>query len=225
MSRAWTRCLDRRRRGSITIEAVLALPIMLIVFGAVVQIMVLGQARLYVEQAAYAAARSALVYKCPAVNPLDLFKSPIAGLRQGWCQTQSTQTRDQKITDAARWALVPVSSTNAAASNPGSCPQIPSAQNMIARDSVAGGYPQAVANSICYAFDPGNVTVTTEWIKPGAAVIGGIPGLTLGDADKLPVRATVTFRYPLVTPIRRMIATEKSGGMYFRTITASVVLM
>ena len=52
------RVLGKKRRGSAGIEALMALPVMLVLFGAVSQVLITSQSRVHLEQAAYAAARS-----------------------------------------------------------------------------------------------------------------------------------------------------------------------
>lgn len=195
-----------------TIEAVLVLPVLLILFGAVAQVMIIGQARLYVEQAAYAAARSAMVYKCPPFDPLQAFRSPIAAIKGFQCSDQP-----QKWLDAARWSLVAASSPSGFAPARGTCPQIRAGEQVIlaANSAVPGA---AVANSLCYAFEPGNVEVTVEWVKTGINKF--LPGTSPA------MRATVRFKYPLSTPFRRFINDGKRGdGTYWRWGEATVVLL
>jgi len=67
-----------RRRGSAGLEAALALPIMLILFGAVSQVMITAQSRVHLEQAAHAAARSAMVHLCPPFDFVDRLNSGLA---------------------------------------------------------------------------------------------------------------------------------------------------
>lgn len=113
-----TSWVPKRRRGSITLEAALSIPVLLILFGSVSQVMILAQSRMYVEQAAYAAARAAMVYKCPPFDPVAAFKSPFAALAGFQCNDQP-----QKWEDAARWALIASSSSSEFASARGACPQ------------------------------------------------------------------------------------------------------
>lgn len=204
--------LTRRRRGAIGIEAVLAFPALLVMFGGVSQVMILAQARTYVEMAAYAAARSAMVHKCPPFNLTDAFASPFAALAGFQCTDQP-----RKWQDAARWALISASSTSGFAPGRGTCPDIPAAKEIIRGTGKTGGYDEAVANSICYAYEPGNVEVDVEWVQTGLTLISG--------ADSVPMRATVRFKYPLSTPFRRFVMDGKrSDGTYWRWGEATVVL-
>lgn len=203
----------RRRRGSITLEAVLALPVLLILFGAVAQFLVLSQARLYVEQAAYAAARSALVHKCPAFNLQSAFKSPIAAVVGVQCQDHP-----QKWEDAARWALVAASSPSEFATSRGVCAQITAGKQLIAGTGKLNSLSAPVANSLCYAYEPGNVDVTVEWVQSGIAPLSG--------STTIPMRATVRFKYPLSSPFRRFIYDgQRADGTYWKWGEATVVLL
>jgi hypothetical protein len=75
---------------------------------------------------------------------------------------------------------------------------------------------------MCYVFAPGNVTVELEW-QPRS-------GFAFSTPDRLPIRATVTFRYPLSTPFRRFLimdgtAGQRGDGTYWREGSASVTLL
>lgn len=204
----------RRRRGSISMEAVLALPVLLILFGAVTQFMVLSQARLYVEQAAYAAARSAMVHKCPLFDPLQAFKSPAAAIVGFECED-----RPQKWEDAARWALVAASSASQFSTARGNCPQITAGKQLITGTGQVGNLSSAVSNSLCYAYEPENVTVEVEWVQTG--LLSPLQGSTA-----VPMRATVKFKYPLSSPFRRFIHDGKrADGTYWKWGEATVVLL
>ncbi len=207
-----TQAMMRRRRGAIGIEAVLTFPVLLVLFGAVAQIMITAQARGYVEMAAYSAARSALVHKCPPFNLTQVFSSPFAAVAAFQCQDEP-----QKWEDAARWALIAASPTSDFAPSRGACPQIPAAQRVITGTGKTGGYDTAVSNSICYAFEPENVQVTVEWVQSGLSL--------LSSANSTPIRAKVRFKYPLSTPFRRFLMDGKRGdGTYWRWGEATVVL-
>lgn len=203
--------VSKRRRGSVGLEATLSVPALLVLFGGVAQVMVLSQSRMYVEQAAYAAARSALVHKCPPFDPVAAFKSPMAGLAAYQCQDNP-----QKWEDAARWALVPAAASSDFSSTRGTCPQITAGHQILGGPS--GSASEAVKNSLCYAFEPENVEVTVEWMNTGL-------NQYLPDTAT-PIRATVRFKYPLSTPFRRFINDGKRGdGTYWRWGEATVELL
>lgn len=207
------RLATRRRRGAISMEAVLALPVMLILFGAVAQTMLLAQSRLYVEQAAYAAARSALVHKCPPFNLLDALKSPVAALGSFQCQDEP-----QKWEDAARWALVAAAPTSAFAQGRGACPQIRAGEQLVMGSGMVNGLDEAVSNSICYAYEPENLEVEVEWVQSGIAQLFG--------KTAVPMKATVRFKYSLSTPFRRFLSDGQRGdGTYWRWGEATVIIL
>ena len=197
----------------VSIEALLVLPVLLVVFGAVAQTTLLTQSRLHVEEAAYAAARAALVHKCPPFNLVAMLKSPIAALRGGDCTDDP-----QRWEDAARWALVAAAPTSALAAGRGACPDIRAGRELIMATGEVDGLDAAVANALCYAYEPGNVEVTVDWQQGFLALVTG--------AERLPIRATVRFRYSLSTPFRRFVADgQRADGTYWRWGEASVVLL
>lgn len=205
--------VQRSRRGMISIEALLALPVLLVIFGAVAQVTILTQARLHVEQAAYAAARAALVHKCPPLNVVALLRSPVARIAPGPCQDDP-----RKWEDAARWALVAAAPTSAFAGARGACPDIRAGRELIMGSGAVDGLDAAVRNALCYAYEPDNLNVAVEWQQDVLTLVTG--------ADRLPIRATVRFRYSLSTPFRRFLADGKRpDGTYWRWGEASVVLL
>lgn len=198
MTGAWRHIMKRRRAGAVSLEAVLAFPSVLLLFAAVAQIMILAQARTYLELAAYAAARSAIVHKCRPFEPL--------------CTDQP-----QKWHDAARWALIGAASPSGFAKVRGDCPDIVAARQSLAGTGRTGGYDEALANALCYAYEPGNVEVEVGWVQTGLNLLPG--------ASSIPMRATVRFRTPLSTPFRRFLSDGKRGdGTYWRWGEATVVL-
>lgn len=136
--------LKRRRRGSIGLEAVLALPVVLLIGGIIAQTMLLAQNRLYVEQAAYAAARSALVHMCPT---FDLT-----------CR----QTKKAPWEDAARWTLVAAAPSSGFAKARGNCGNLPAGVELMKTAKLNGRLTTALENRICYVTERGNVSVEIE---------------------------------------------------------------
>ncbi len=217
------RLFKRRRRGSVGLEAVMAFPAMLVLFGAVSQVMITSQSRVHLEQAAYAAARSALVYKCPDFNLIAELRSAGVTLTPSECllnRDRLNAIAQQKAEDAARWALVAAAPTTGAAAARG-CDHVPAAEELMTGSDRIQGRDQAVMNAICYVFEPGNVTVETEWDN---TLLTRLTGQT-----DVPMKATVTFLYPLSTPFRRFILNDGGGqrpdGTYFRTGSATVTLL
>ena len=209
------RALGRRRKGAISIEAMLAVPTLLVLFSGVTQTMLMAQNRLYLEQAAYAAARSALVHKCPPVNFSEALQSPVSGLKG--LLTGSCEDDPQKWEDAARWALISAAPSSAFAKGRTTCPDLPAAGDVVDSGSLDPGLSEAFLNRVCYAYEPGNVTVEVEWETSISTTFG---------ITTPPIRATVTYRYPLTTPFRRFIDDgQHSDGSYWREGTATVVLL
>ncbi len=206
--------VTRRRRGAIGLEAILIFPAMLVLFGAVTQVMILAQTRTYVEMAAYAAARSAMVHRCPEPSVMEALNTPFAAFVKYNCV--DTAEKQRKIEDAARWSLVAASPTSAAAKGRG-CPNVSAGVQMARASGKLGGFDAALSNAICYAYQSPNVTVEADW---DMSLITQIKG-----GDAIPMRAKVSYRAQLSTPFRRFIFTGKRGdGTYWRLIEAEVVL-
>jgi hypothetical protein len=208
------RALGRRRRGALSLEAMLALPALLVIFSAVAQSMLIAQNRVYLEQAAYAAARSALVHKCPPFDYTALLRSPVAALG---ALTGSCTDAPRKWEDAARWSLIGAAPSSAFSRGRGACPDLPAARAVVAHSALSDGLAEPFLNRVCYAYEPGNVTVDVAWkTSPMDAVMG---------AARPPIEATVTYRYPLTTPFRRFLDDgRRADGSYWREGSATVVL-
>lgn len=198
----------------------MALPIMLVLFGAVAQVLITAQSRVHLEQAAYAAARAALVHKCPPFDLLERLATSPAGLLPGECDTRRAELDRialQKATDAARWALVAAAPTSGSAAGRG-CDTVPAAEDILIGGDRILGRSQAAINALCYVFEPGNVTVDIEWVRPA--------GFGFATSNEHPIRATVEFRFPLSTPFRRFVYDGKRGdGTYWKSGSASVLLL
>lgn len=199
----------------------MALPIMLVLFGAVSQVMITAQSRVHLEQAAHAAARAALVHLCPPFDFVDRLNSGIVGLRPTQCDRDRSRLdalARRKAGDAARWALVAAAPTTGAATGRG-CPDVPreAVEALTGSDRVAGR-TRAVENALCYVYEAGNVTVELEWQEGAFALVDG--------QTDVPIRATVGFRFPLSTPFRRFVRDgERGDGTYWKYAEASVTLL
>jgi len=208
------RLARRRREGAVSIEAMLALPALLAIFSALAQTMLMAQNRVYLEQAAYAAARSALVHKCPPFDYADLLQSPIPAINAAL--RPRCQDRPRKWEDAARWALVSAAPSSAFAQGRGACPTLPAAREIVTASALGDGLTEAFMNRVCYAFEPGNVAVEVAWRSDIRTAFG---------VTTPPIEATVTYRYPLTTPFRRFLDDgRRADGSYWREGSATVVL-
>lgn len=195
----------------------MALPVMMVIFGAVAQVLITSQSRVHLEQAAYAAARSALAYKCP---PPTL---SISSLRTECARNRSAldAIAQRKAEDAARWALVAAAPTTGAASARGCTVPEAGVEVMTGGNRIAGR-DTALRNALCYVQEPANLRVELEWVTTG--------GLPISLSERVPIRATVHYRYPLSTPFRRFlmndgISGKRGDGTYWRESSATVVLL
>ncbi len=206
--------LGCRRRGALGLEAVLLFVPMLVLFGAVSQVMILAQQRTYVEMAAYSAARAALVHKCPPAIVMDALRSPWAARNAFACS--DTSDKQQRIEDAARWALVAASPTSDFAKGRG-CPTIQAGLEIARASGKLDGLDAALENALCYAYQPDSVEVTADWELSSLTQITG--------GASIPMRATVRYKAQLATPFRRFIQDGQRGdGTYWRWVEAEVVL-
>ena len=124
---------------------------------------------------------------------------------------------ERKAEDAARWALVAAAPTTGAAEARG-CNLPEAGLELLTRSDMIAGRNQAARNALCYVFEPGNVRVDITWDGGGF--------LDPNVRSKVPVRAEVTFRYPLSTPFRRFIYDGKrEDGTYWKTGSATVTLL
>ena len=213
----WVR---RIRRGSAALEAALILSAVLVLFGAVAQVLISAQGRIYLEQAAYAAARSALAHMRPPREILLVRMTGSALPRPGTCLTDPgprNRAAQAKAEDAARWALIAAAPTTGQAAARG-CDRVLAGEQIVTNGDSIAGRDQAAINAMCYVFEQGNVTVDLAWQPDYQALAAG--------ATAWPIRATVTFRMPLSTPFRRFVRDgERGDGTYWKMSTASVTLL
>ena len=208
---------QQRRRGSVGLEAVMAFPVVMVLFGAVSQVLITSQSRVHLEQAAYAAARSALAYKCPPQTlSLNSFRTECFRNRSAL-----DAIAQRKAEDAARWALVAAAPTTGAAFARG-CTVPQAAYEVMTGSNRIAGRDDALRNALCYVHEAANVRVELEWMTTG--------GLPISLTDRVPIQATVHFRYPLSTPFRRFlvgdgISGKRGDSTYWRLGSATVVLL
>jgi hypothetical protein len=201
------------RSGSLSLEAALLLPVLLLVFGVTAQYFIFAHSRVYVQQAAYAAARSAIVHKCMPPNLLRMLDNPASAIGAASC----TDNR-KKWEDAARWHLVPASPAAVNAQARGQCPNLPAAESLMAGSQMSAELSAAFRARLCYAFEPENVQVTVLW-EPGLASAASRNG-------RPAMRATVRFRYPITAPIGLFLSHgERADGTLWRWGEATVLLL
>ena len=210
----WARRRISDDTGSVAIEAVLVLPILLVLFAIAAELFLISQRRVTVEHAAYAAARAAMVHKCPQEGVYSLIGG-IGGLFGEACQDQP-----EKWENAARWALVAASAGSPHALSRGQCPDVPAAIRAMNEAGLRSGLSQGNKNRICYAFEPENVAVEVEW------QLSPFDYAWLFNRPKAhAIAARVTFRYPVASPVGRLLADgQRADGTSWIERSAEVVL-
>ena len=212
------RFLTRRRQGSIGLEAVLALPAVLLMAGLIAQTMLLAQTRTYVENAAFAAARSALVHMCRDPGIRDFITSPYGAFQDYQCDDS-----DSPWVDAAKWSLVTAAPSSGFGAELGSCEDMTSGVQLLTGAPMDNRLITAARNRICYAFQGDNVDVSVEWADTEGWVRRF--GATL-NPEARPIRATVRFKAALTTPIQRLLSDGvHNDGTPWRMIEATVVIL
>lgn len=193
----------------------LSVPVIIFSF-CVVQVMLLAHAQIVIRGAAYAAARSAMVNACP---PLSLGTSNTFGAMVQ-AQANPCSERSEKWKNAARVALMPISSANgkSKARQGGGC-AFPQALStiMITGGQVRNGIRESLENKACYAWEASNMAVAVEWQPSlGAVELGAGPP---------PIKATVQFRVPLLAPTRKIFHSgERGDNTFYWTGEQEVVL-
>lgn len=201
------------RSGSVSLEFALLLPVVIFIFGILAQYLSLSQSRIYVHQAAYAAARSALVHKCLPTEYISALSNPFSALAGATCQDNP-----QKWQDAARWHLVGAAPTSEFAQARKQCSSLDAAQSLMAATPMPAHLHDAFDARLCYAFEPENVEVTVSWE-------GSVTGVVQRNT-RPSIRATVRFRYPLTTPIGMFLSDGTRGdGTRWKWGEATVVLL
>jgi hypothetical protein len=171
------------RRGSIAVEAALLLPVVVMVFGVLAQVMIFSKHRTLAEQAAFAAGRSALTQICPEqillLTPESLFRNACVPNPHAW-------------ENAARWALVPAAPASGRGGYGDSCPESGLSTDIFAAAGLSQGLNTAFRNKVCYTFAAGNLLVEIDELSGPRD-----PSLP----DYAAVRATVRFKFPISSPI------------------------
>mgnify|MGYP000014701824 CR=1 FL=1 len=208
------RCFRRDETGASSLEfTLLAVPLILLTF-VIVQFMMLAHAMVVIKGAAHAAARSALVNKCRPPSVAGVAGNPLGAAAGALVSSCSDQA--EKWETAARLALVPIS---ASYDRGGNCDYPEALVELLQEDAVRTSLAETLEHKACYAFEPENVTVQVEWESQ-------IFGLHLTDTPP-PVTATVTFRVPLLAPMRKVFGGSAGtvGGTYYWQGEATVTLL
>ncbi len=196
------------------VEFILVSIPMIMISMCILQYMLFANSVVVMRSAAHAAARSALVHHCP---PLELTGAlgNLATAAMSKCTPNNA-----KILDAARIALIPIApSSTRSKARQGSC-GFPDALTAIIVGAMrnSSNMKQAFEHKACYAFEPGNVKVDIKWDDMWG-------GMTIG--KKLPpVTAKVTFRLPLLAPVRAVFFNGKhSDGVHYYETSVEVTFL
>jgi Flp pilus assembly protein TadG len=181
---------------------------------SIVQYMLFANSVIVMRSAAYAAARSALVNHCPPIELTGALAN-IATAAMNSCTPNNAE-----ILNAARIALIPIASSSPKSkARQGSC-SFPDALPAIIVGAMrnSSNMKQAFEHKACYAFEPGNVTVDIKWDD-----LWG--GLTIGKKMP-PVTAKVTFKLPLLAPVRAIFFNGRfSDGVHYYQTSVEVTLL
>lgn len=210
----------RRRLGDLVrdesgaagaMEFTLTAPIFFVASMLIVQYGVFANDSLIVHYAAYSAARSARVHKCP---PLQLADASARSLMELFCSDQG-----DRWDTAARLALIP-----AAPAQPnlvcGSGCQIPEpVLTAVTRAADRSDKDAAFRRKAMYAFDRDNVEVAIG--RPA-----GLASVGLG-SDLPAITATVRFRHYVLLPVGRLLGDgiRPQDGYFYKWGEAEVTLL
>lgn len=193
----------RNERGGLpSLEFALISPIMIIFVFCVIQFMLMAHAQIVMRQAAYAAARSALVNDCPPIS-FESSMGNLFGAASSLLWNKCTPDKEKWET-AARIALMPISASDTKSEARQSGCKYPKALTQIlSGDPVRKELDPTLHNKACYAFEPDNVRVEIEWqtLINGVQVKAGPP----------PVKATVKFKFPILAPTRMIFSNGSRG--------------
>jgi hypothetical protein len=196
----------------------LSIPMIILSF-CVVQFMLMAQASIVMQHAAYAAARSAIVHKCPPFS-LQSANGGLFGVAKAvWGGCTDTAEKKKQWENAARIALIPISASNGKSEARQSGCAHPEALVKLMHDAAGTQrLDETLKAKACYAFEPDNVRVETEWV-------GLVPGVTFAKTIP-PLKATVKFRLPLLTPTRMIFNSgERGDNTFYWQGEAEVVLL
>jgi Flp pilus assembly pilin Flp len=201
LAESFVRFLKDDDSGAAALEFTLvAIPLILVAF-TVIQFMLMAQAVIVMKQAAYAAARSALVNACQPIS-ISSASGNIFGAAADLLWNSCTPNPNEWET-AARIALLPISASNdKSRARQGGC-AYPEALITILKQGVRSGLTPTLKNKACYAFEPDNVAVGIKWETQ-------IAGVTLTKGPP-PITATVQFKLPILAPVRMIFSNGSRG--------------
>lgn len=215
------RFLKDERGGVSSLEFTLMAPVLIIVVFVIVQFVLLAQQMLVMRQAAYSAARSALVYQCQPVGLESWWDNPLGTAGSMLFQNcTDTAAKRKKIENAMRMALITISpSSDKSEERQGTCKYPQAAMQLLLNNPVRGALQKTLHNRACYAFEPDNALLNVAWVTPlssGVQLKRGPP----------PVKVVVRFKLPVLAPSAAIFANGKrKDGSYYRAGQVEVTLL
>ena len=202
LRKSFTEYLMEDENGAAALEFTLvAIPLILISF-CVNQFMLMAHGVIVMKQAAYAAARSALVNACQPIS-ISSASGNLFGAAAGLLWNSCTPKPEEWKT-AARIALIPISASNGKSrARQGGCNYPEALIILMQKDAVRSGLKTTLEEKACYAFEPDNVAVSVEWKTQ-------ILGVTLTKGPP-PITATVQFKLPILAPVRMIFSNGSRG--------------
>lgn len=186
------------------------LPILLFLTGMAIQLFLFAQASLVLHQAAFAAARSGLVHKCPPAD-IPFSMRDLVGLVIDMNCRESPSTWET----AARTVLIAASPP----ANPSGACNPPKALLEIADRALPDSDAKLhLQNRACYAFNAGNSVIDMSWSGSAVerAISGGLPT----------IKAVVSFKVPITAPIGLFLSDgEDENGRRWRWGRAEIELL
>lgn len=175
--RAW-------RSGSVALETVLLLPILLMMLGATSQFMLFAKHRAMAEHAAFAAARSVLAQSCAQATsgPRAIFGG----------STSECDVDEDVARRAAAWALLPAGPASGRGGFGSDCPAAAHALTLMRAADMQGNLTDALRNKACYVYSPTVLTLD---------VSRDTPPRRAAQADIVTVSVTINFKFPINAPI------------------------
>jgi len=199
-------------------EFTLLSPLLIIIVFTIVQFILLAHQQLVMKQAAYAAARSALVYECPPTGLEGWWDNPLGTAGQMLFQ-KCTPDRT-KVETAMRMALITISpSSSKSETRQGTCAYPTAIMELLLGNPVRVGLSDTLHNRACYAFEPQNTQLELEWKTQ-------LPGNIQVTRGPPPIKVIVKFRMPLLAPTSGIFGTgQRSDKSWYRQGQVEVTLL
>lgn len=201
------------RSASVATQFLMSLPVLVLLGALGVQFLDAARSSLVLHHAAFAAARSALVNKCPPTS-IGILTGGIAGV----VDRLTCSDNPEAWTNAARVIATAMAPSSDAGYRNHDC-RFPEALAQLAlQGPVDRDLRSALVNKACYAQDSANLAVTVSWQADL------VTALTPGSLP--PIKALVEFRFPMVAPLGGLLSDGRhADGGYWRRGRAEVTLL